>query len=85
MLVTINSSINLFVYCGFGERFRNELKKMVRPLIRNIKTGQCCDGFTGRNSPSIGEDTHDRYLQRMATLAESQRNTRLGKAFKGFV
>ena len=43
LLVTINSSVNLFVYCVFGERFRNELKKMIRPLARRVKkAGHFC-------------------------------------------
>ena len=43
LLVTINSSVNLFVYCVFGERFRNELKKMLRPLARRVKkVGHFC-------------------------------------------
>ena len=29
LLVTINSSINLFVYCVFGKRFRLELKQLL--------------------------------------------------------
>ena len=36
-MVTVNSSVNLFVYCVFGERFRKELKKMIRPLARRLK------------------------------------------------
>ena len=43
LLVTVNSSVNLFVYCVFGERFRNELKKMIRPLARRVKkAGHFC-------------------------------------------
>lgn len=28
LLVTLNSSVNLFIYCGFGRKFRRELKKL---------------------------------------------------------
>ena len=36
LLVTINSSINLFVYCAFRERFRTELKRMICELMRGV-------------------------------------------------
>ena len=43
LLVTVNSSVNLFIYCVFGTRFRNELKKLLRPLLRKVtKNGLCC-------------------------------------------
>ena len=29
LLVTINSSINIFIYCVFGKRFRLELKRLI--------------------------------------------------------
>ena len=28
LLVTLNSSVNLFIYCGFGGKFRRELKNL---------------------------------------------------------
>ena len=35
-LVTLNHSVNLFIYCAFGERFRKELKRMMRNNGRKI-------------------------------------------------
>ena len=45
-MVTVNSSVNLFVYCVFGERFRKELKKMIRPLARRLKRKKRPGSFT---------------------------------------
>ena len=28
-MVTFNSSVNLFIYCGFGKKFRREFKKLL--------------------------------------------------------
>ena len=33
LLVTLNSSVNLFIYCGFGGKFRRELKRLFCNLI----------------------------------------------------
>ena len=30
LLVTLNSTVNLCIYCSFGERFRNELKHLIK-------------------------------------------------------
>ena len=38
-LVTLNHSINLFIYCAFGERFRKELKRVMKKTSRKI--GNC--------------------------------------------
>ena len=35
-LVTLNHSVNLFIYCAFGERFRNELKRVMKKARRKI-------------------------------------------------
>ena len=64
LLVTVNSSVNLFVYCVFGERFRNELKKMIRPLARRVKkAGHFCglwwwvqQGDGTNQAPVAGEE-----------------------------
>eukprot|EP00093_Oithona_nana_P000449 00449.XXX_2456_1541_1 [CDS] Oithona nana genome sequencing. len=29
LMVTFNSSVNLFIYCGFGKKFRREFKKLL--------------------------------------------------------
>ena len=39
-LVTLNSSVNLFIYCAFGERFRNEIKRILNQMKR--RTQKCC-------------------------------------------
>ena len=39
-LVTFNSSVNLFIYCAFGERFRNEIKHLTHKISRRISN--CC-------------------------------------------
>ena len=39
-LVTLNSSVNLFVYCAFGERFRAEIKRLAKMLRKKI--ARCC-------------------------------------------
>ena len=40
LLVTINSSVNLFIYCAFGERFRKEISRMAHQINRRI--AKCC-------------------------------------------
>ena len=35
-LVTLNHSVNLFIYCAFGERFRKELKRVMKKASRKI-------------------------------------------------
>ena len=35
-LVTLNHSVNLFIYCTFGERFRKELKRVMKKASRKI-------------------------------------------------
>ena len=35
-LVTLNHSVNLFIYCAFGERFRKELKRVMKKVTRKI-------------------------------------------------
>ena len=34
-LVTLNHSVNLFIYCAFGERFRKELKREMKKTRRD--------------------------------------------------
>ena len=33
LLVTINSSINIFIYCAFGKKFRLELKRLIAKVF----------------------------------------------------
>ena len=40
-LVTLNHSVNLFIYCAFGERFRKELKRMINQTRRKLNRS-CC-------------------------------------------
>ena len=56
LLVTINSSINLFIYCGFGEKFRSELKRLIK---------ECCTGTTNCNLQSSGIPTENNPQQRV--------------------
>lgn len=42
LLVTINSSINLFVYSVFGKRFRSELKQVLKKMSCCLAAGGCC-------------------------------------------
>ena len=37
LLVTVNSSVNLIIYCVFGERFRTELKMIICSLAQRLK------------------------------------------------
>ena len=67
LLVTVNSSVNLFVYCVFGERFRNELKRMIRPLAqwfkkRKQKRDPFADCGSGNNRV-VATQTQIRQLQ----------------------
>ena len=39
-LVTLNSSVNLFIYCAFGEKFRKEIKRIINQMKRKIQ--KCC-------------------------------------------
>ena len=39
-LVTLNSSVNLFIYCAFGERFRKEIKRILNQMKRRVQ--KCC-------------------------------------------
>ena len=43
-LVTLNSSVNLFIYCAFGERFRNEIKRLAKHIRRKV-TICCCINY----------------------------------------
>ena len=36
LLVTLNSSVNLFIYCTFGERFRKEIKRLANQIKRKL-------------------------------------------------
>ena len=56
LLVTINSSINLFIYCGFGKKFRSELKRLIK---------KCCTGWTNCNSHSSEIPTENDPKQRV--------------------
>ena len=51
-LVTLNHSVNLFVYCAFGERFREELKRIGGKIRRKIRK---CLPATSENK---SEDIH---------------------------
>ena len=49
LLVTINSSINIFIYCAFGKRFRTELRNLVKDSCHRLtKPGLC-----SKNEPNI--------------------------------
>ena len=41
LLVTINSSINLFVYCAFGKQFRSELRNLIKDKLKLAKFQLC--------------------------------------------
>ena len=41
LLVTINSSINLFIYCAFGKRFRSELRNLIKDNLKLTKFQLC--------------------------------------------
>ena len=41
LLVTINSSINLFIYCAFGKRFRSELRNLIKDKLKLTKFELC--------------------------------------------
>ena len=41
LLVTINSSINLFVYCAFGKQFRSELRNLIKDKLKVAKFQLC--------------------------------------------
>ena len=36
LLVTVNSSINIFIYCAFGQKYRLELKRLIANLFCSI-------------------------------------------------
>ena len=49
LLVTINSSINIFIYCAFGKRFRTELGNLVNDSCHRLtKPGLC-----SKNEPNM--------------------------------
>ena len=56
LLVSINSSINLFIYCGFGKKFISELKRLMK---------KCCTGMTNCNSHSSAIPTENNPKQRV--------------------
>ena len=43
-MVTFNSSVNLFIYCGFGKKFRREFKKLLGLKVDTIEVGK--KGYT---------------------------------------
>ena len=53
LLVTINSSINLFVYCVFGKRFRQELKQLLKTISFCIPICCRCPKILVRLPPSV--------------------------------
>ena len=53
-LVTFNHSVNLFIYCTFGERFRRELKRMANQTKR--KMGKFCWSKAENKSESHPSD-----------------------------
>ena len=75
LLVTVNSSVNLFVYCVFGERFRKELKKMIRPLARRLKRKKRPGSFTdcGRSFSRVAvTQTQTRLPPHVRTASETR-------------
>ena len=50
-LVTFNSSVNLCIYCAFGERFRNELKRLTNRIKK--KMFRCFDSNHGASSQDV--------------------------------
>ena len=53
-LVTFNHSVNLLIYCTFGEKFRRELKRMANQTKRKI--GIYCCSKTGNKSEGHPSD-----------------------------
>ena len=56
-LVTLNHSVNLFIYCAFGERFREELKRTGCRIRRNIL--KCCPATSENKSEDIHFELHN--------------------------
>lgn len=63
LLVTLNSSVNLFIYCGFGKQFRKELKKLFH---LNPENGHANVSFVRKKKNSRPDDQVS--LQQMHTL-----------------
>ena len=64
LLVTVNSSVNLFVYCVFGERFRNELKMLICSLAQRLKKNKRPDTLAdcSYNRLAVMAQTQTRHL-----------------------
>ena len=61
LLVTINSSINLFIYCAFGKRFRKELGSLIKDSHRRMmKPGLC-----SKKEPNIDTGPKKVYVPRV--------------------
>ena len=61
LLVTINSSINLFIYCAFGKRFRKELGSLIKDSHRKItKPGLC-----SKKEPNLDTGSKKVYVPRV--------------------
>ena len=61
LLVTINSSINLFIYCAFGKRFRRELGSLISDSHRRImKPGLC-----SKKEPNLESSPKKVYVPRV--------------------
>ena len=48
LLVTINSSINIFIYCTFRKRFRLELKRLIIKATRIFTTCIICSKISSK-------------------------------------
>ena len=56
-LVTLNHSVNLFIYCAFGERFREELKRIGGQIRR--KVSKCYPTKPENKSEDLPFESHN--------------------------
>ena len=61
LLVTINSSINLFIYCAFGKRFRKELGSLIKDSHRRITR----PGLCSKKEPNLDTSQKKVYVPRV--------------------
>ena len=61
LLVTINSSINLFIYCAFGKRFRKELGSLIKDSHRRITRPDLCS----KKEPNLDTGPRKVYVPRV--------------------
>lgn len=81
-LVTLNHSINLFIYCAFGERFRKELKRVARNTARKFGKYCCMKSENKSDGIPLESQYSTSRVRKSISLPENIGNRLFQKNFK---